>query len=72
MVVRTEDKHDRRARIVALTPAGHDAFATAQLYKRKAMDEIFGSLSAHERANLAALLTTVRTNLPSGDSTCGD
>jgi DNA-binding MarR family transcriptional regulator len=72
MVVRTEDKHDRRARIVALTPAGHDAFATAQLTKRKAMDEIFGSLSARERANLAALLTTVRTNLPSGDSTCGN
>ncbi len=72
MVARTEDKHDRRARIVALTPAGHDAFATAQLTRRKAMDEIFGSLSARERANLAALLTTIRRNLPSGDSSCGD
>ena len=43
MVTRTEDKHDRRARIVALTPAGHDAFAAAQVTRRKAMDEIFGS-----------------------------
>jgi DNA-binding MarR family transcriptional regulator len=71
MVARTEDKADRRAHIVALTPAGHDAFATAQLTRCKAMDEIFGSLSARERASLAALLNTIRTNLPSGDSSCG-
>jgi DNA-binding MarR family transcriptional regulator len=70
MVARTEDKHDRRARIVALTPAGHDAFAIAELTKRKAMDEIFGSLSARERASLVALLTTIRTNLPSGALSC--
>jgi DNA-binding MarR family transcriptional regulator len=71
LVARTEDKHDRRARIVALTPAGHDAFAIAQVTKCKAMDEIFGSLSGRERASLAALLNTIRTNLPSGDSSCG-
>jgi DNA-binding MarR family transcriptional regulator len=70
MVARTDDKHDRRARIVALTPAGHDALATAQLTRRKAMDEIFGSLSGRERANLVALLTSIRTNLPSGASSC--
>jgi DNA-binding MarR family transcriptional regulator len=71
LVARTDDKADRRARIVALTPAGHDAFATAQVARGKAMDEIFGSLSARERASLAALLTTIRANLPSGDSSCG-
>jgi DNA-binding MarR family transcriptional regulator len=71
LVVRTEDEHDRRARIVALTPAGHDALAAAQLTRHKAMDEIFGSLSDRERASLAALLTKIRTNLPSGDSSCG-
>jgi DNA-binding MarR family transcriptional regulator len=70
LVVRTEDERDRRARIVALTPAGRDAFATAQVVRRKTMDEIFGSLSASERATLAALLTTIRTNLSSGDSSC--
>jgi DNA-binding MarR family transcriptional regulator len=72
MVTRTEDKADRRARIVALTPAGHDAFAIAQVTRQKVMDEIFGSLSARQRASLAALLTTIRTNLPSGDSSCGN
>jgi len=71
VVARTEDRTDRRARIVALTPAGHDALAVAQLTRRKAMDEIFGSLSASERATLTALLTTIRKNLPSGDLSCG-
>jgi DNA-binding MarR family transcriptional regulator len=71
MVTRSEDKADRRAHIVALTAAGDDALAAAQVTRGKAMDEIFGSLSARERATLAALLTTIRTNLPSGDSSNG-
>jgi DNA-binding MarR family transcriptional regulator len=71
LVARTEDSNDRRARIVALTPAGRDAFATAQIVRRKAMDQIFGSLTARERGTLAALLAAVRTNLPSGE-TCSD
>jgi len=71
MVTRTEDNADRRARIVALTPAGSDALAAAQVTRGKAMDDIFGSLSARERATLAAMLTTIRTNLPSGDSSSG-
>jgi DNA-binding MarR family transcriptional regulator len=71
MVARTEDKTDRRARIVELTTAGRDALAVAQLTRRKAMDEIFGSMSGRDRASLIALLTSIRTNLPSGDSSCG-
>jgi DNA-binding MarR family transcriptional regulator len=71
MVTRTEDKADRRARIVALTSAGRDALAAAQVTRGKAMDDIFGSLSVRERATLRAMLTTIRTNLPSGDSSSG-
>jgi DNA-binding MarR family transcriptional regulator len=71
MVTRGRDKADRRARIVALTPAGQDAHAAAQITRRKAMDEIFGSLSARERATLAALLSTIRANLRPGDGSCG-
>jgi DNA-binding MarR family transcriptional regulator len=71
LVVRTEDERDRRARIVALTATGRDAFAAAQVVRHKAMDEIFGSLSDGERATLAALLTAIRSNLPSGDLSCG-
>jgi len=70
LVARRDDERDRRARIVALTPAGTDALAMAQVGRLKVMDEIFGSLSAPERATLAALLTTIRTNLPSGDTGC--
>ena len=68
LVVRTEDERDRRVRIVALTPAGRDALAAAQIVRLKMMDEIFGSLSAPERDTFAALLNKIRTNLASGDS----
>jgi DNA-binding MarR family transcriptional regulator len=72
MVTRTEDKADRRARIVALTAAGCDALAAAQVTRGKAMDDIFGGLSARERATLAATLTTIRTNLSSGGCSSGN
>jgi DNA-binding MarR family transcriptional regulator len=70
LVVRTEDERDRRARIVALTAAGRDAFETAQMVRQKAMNEIFGTLTASERATLLALLATIRTNLPTGENPC--
>jgi DNA-binding MarR family transcriptional regulator len=71
LVSRTEDEHDRRARIVSVTDAGREALESAQVVRRKTMNEIFGTLSPSERANLAALLSTIRTNLPSGDNLCG-
>lgn len=70
LVTRGEDERDRRARIVALTPAGRDACATAYAVRLKAMDEIFGSLTPSERVTLAALIATVRTNLPTGETPC--
>jgi DNA-binding MarR family transcriptional regulator len=70
LVTRTEDERDRRARIVSLTPAGREAYAVAQVVRQKSMDEIFGTLPARDRAALATLLTTIRTNLASGESSC--
>jgi DNA-binding MarR family transcriptional regulator len=70
LVVRTEDENDRRARIVALTPAGHEAYVSAQATRAKAMEEIFGSLSPGERDSFVALLTKIGTNLPSGETSC--
>jgi DNA-binding MarR family transcriptional regulator len=70
LVTRADDENDRRARIVALTPAGHDAFASAQVVRLKAMEEIFGSLSTAERDSFVALLGKIRTNLPSGEDSC--
>jgi DNA-binding MarR family transcriptional regulator len=67
LVSRAEDENDRRARIVALTPAGRAALETAQAVRLKSMDQIFGTLSPAERSTLVGLLTTIRTNLPSGD-----
>jgi DNA-binding MarR family transcriptional regulator len=71
LVDRTPDAHDRRARIVALTPAGRTAFAAAQVVRLEAMNEIFGRLSIRDRTTLVALLATISANLPTGDTTCG-
>jgi DNA-binding MarR family transcriptional regulator len=70
LVIRTNDERDRRARIVAITPAGSQALAAALIVRGEAMDQVFGPLSAHERTTLISLLEKVRTNLPSGDTTC--
>jgi DNA-binding MarR family transcriptional regulator len=71
LVTRTEDPHDRRARIVALTASGRKALEAAMTVRSKAMDEIFGVLSPAERAQLVSLLTTIRTNLVQGETDRG-
>ena len=68
LVTRTEDENDRRARIVALTPAGREVHDAAEIVRHKVMDEIFGSLTGAQRATLAALLDTIRHGISSGDT----
>ena len=70
LVTRKDCPNDRRARIVALTRAGHDARHSAEVVRNKAMEELFGSLSAADRATLVTLLTKVRSDLPSGEDSC--
>jgi DNA-binding MarR family transcriptional regulator len=70
LVTRTEDPHDRRARIVALTEAGRDSLQASMTVRSKSMDEIFGVLSPAERAQLVSLLTTIRTHLVQGETDC--
>ena len=60
LAARSLDPHDRRARVVEMTPAGSTALADAMAVKRKTMDEIFGALDAPARAEFAALLTALR------------
>ena len=68
LVTRAGCPNDRRARLVALTPAGVEASEHAAVARVKAMEELFGSLSATDRATLLNLITKIRTNLPSGDT----
>ncbi|MEO9138877.1 MAG: MarR family transcriptional regulator [Jatrophihabitans sp.] len=72
LVTRTEDPHDRRSRIIALTASGRDALQVAMTARSKTMDEIFGVLDPTERAQLVALLKTIRENLAQGDTGCGN
>jgi DNA-binding MarR family transcriptional regulator len=68
LVNRVDDENDRRARIVTLTPAGRAALDAASVVRLQAMEDIFGILTGAERARLVSLLTTIRTNLASGDT----
>lgn len=68
LVTRAEDEHDRRARIIALTASGRATFHAAQAVHLQVMDEIFGSLTPADRARLAKVLTTIRSNLTSGEA----
>jgi DNA-binding MarR family transcriptional regulator len=72
LVVRTLDANDRRARIVALTAAGLQACGAAETARLQAMNETFGRLPPADRATLAALLTTIRSTLPSGVNDYGN
>jgi len=72
LVTRSDDPHDRRARIVELTDSGREAAEVASAVRKKAMDEIYGVLSPAERAQLVSLLDTVRTNLTQGEIDCGN
>ena len=60
---RQSDPHDRRAWLVAVTPAGVAALNRATAAKAQAMNEIFGALDAPARAAFAALLTAMRDRL---------
>jgi len=68
LVTRKDCPNDRRARIVALTPAGQEASDRAVVIRLEAMEEIFGSLSTADRAALVDLLTKIGNNLPSGET----
>lgn len=70
LVTRCADSDDRRARVVCLTAAGEKAYEAALAVRDKAMEEIFGSLSTTERSRLVGLLSTIRTTLETGESSC--
>ena len=62
---RGPDPSDRRAWLVAITPAGTAAWTRAVQVKTAALTEIFGGLDDAERAQFAAALTGIRARLDS-------
>ena len=53
---RTDDPHDRRAKLVRITPAGEHAVAAAMAARNEVVHHVFGGLSAADRAELVRLI----------------
>jgi DNA-binding MarR family transcriptional regulator len=73
LATRHDDPTDRRAKLVALTPAGNDVAVTAGVARDQLFEQIFGALDADDRATLLGLLTTLdqATAAAGEDSPCG-
>lgn len=56
-VMRSRDPRDRRAHLVALTPAGQDVLAQGTLLAQRTNDDVLSPLAPDERAQLHALLS---------------
>ena len=61
-VLRVPDPADRRAVLVALTPAAERAVASIESARCEAADEVFGTLDVHERTALLTLLDRLDTS----------
>jgi DNA-binding MarR family transcriptional regulator len=59
LITRTPDPADRRARIITLSPAGHDRQAAAQRAIRAMEDALLAGLPATERTRLRRTLARV-------------
>ena len=53
---RLADPTDRRAKLVAMTAAGHAALAVASATRERLLKQIFGTLNAQDRATMIRLL----------------
>ena len=59
LVRREPDPSDRRANVVAATPAGHERIAAAQASVRSAERDLHSNLTARQRDQLVELLNAV-------------
>lgn len=68
LVERRADPRDRRAWRLHLTPAAHDLTQRLRALGHEVEAEAFAGTCAGERAELARLLTTIRTNLAAAEA----
>ncbi|WP_299845361.1 MarR family transcriptional regulator [uncultured Roseovarius sp.] len=64
LVEKTIDETDRRARVLRLTPAGHQKVAEFLPTHNRALDQIFSGLSAHDKRETIKMLNRLRKKLP--------
>lgn len=61
MAIRTDDPHDRRAKLVAVTPAGIAAAASAMTVRNQLIEQVFGALTEADRSHFHRLLIQIDT-----------
>lgn len=59
LVERQPDPDDRRAKIISITPAGHEALKRTEPLRLALIDQTFGTLEPEERENLMAYLRKI-------------
>lgn len=59
LVERRQDTTDRRAQLIALSPAGVKALRAAEKPKQKALEKFFAALDEPQKKNLLSALRTV-------------
>jgi DNA-binding MarR family transcriptional regulator len=61
LAIRTDDPRDRRAKLVAVTPAGIAAAASAMTVRNQLIEQVFGSLTEADRVQFHRLLILIDT-----------
>ena len=56
LVQRSPDAQDRRVKRISITPQGEDAIRATEPLRLQLVDQIFGVLSAEQRAQLAGII----------------
>ncbi|TQS42540.1 winged helix-turn-helix transcriptional regulator [Cryptosporangium phraense] len=70
LVSRQRDAADRRRHVVLLTEAGRERLREAGDAQRAVEDELFGVLTAGDRAELTRLLALLRDDMTGGNAHC--
>jgi DNA-binding MarR family transcriptional regulator len=64
LVARSPHATDRRVTVLTITPEGTRQLTTASKVRSEVISELFGALSAHDRAELDRILATLRDAVP--------
>ncbi|NRP13478.1 MULTISPECIES: MarR family winged helix-turn-helix transcriptional regulator [unclassified Aliiroseovarius] len=66
-VEKTVDENDRRARVLRLTPAGHEKVAEFMPTHNRALEQVFAGINAQDKRQAIRVLNQLRKKLPQSE-----